>query len=75
MSATYIEPRAIRRARPTQPTIELNPHGLNVVGTQPLLSIILDMGEHEPAYIIKLPTDLQHLLHRKVGAKLPRSTT
>lgn len=68
MTAPYVP----RRQRTDHGTIQLNPHSVNVVGTQPLVSIVLDMGECQPAVIVTLPTDLQAYVHRKLGEKLTR---
>lgn len=60
-----------RRSSTDHGTVELNPHGVTVIGTQPILSMVLDLGDSEPAVIVKLPADLQLYVHRKLGEKLP----
>lgn len=69
---TRTEPTIIRRGRQSKGTVVLNPLSCNVIGTQPLVSLILDCGDD--TYSVRLPTDLQAYVARKLTDKLQRTT-
>lgn len=60
------------RHRPPPDTIEVNPHTVTVIGRQPIVSLVFDLGAQQPAIVVQLPTDLQAIVHRKLGEKLNR---
>lgn len=65
------EPHPVRRPRAKRPTVDLNACSVTIVGTQPILSIVVDVGDNEPVYVLKLDTVQQAYVYRKIGAKLP----
>lgn len=66
------EPNPVRRVRSTPPTVEVNPHSLHVLGAEgsAIYDLVLDCGSAEPVTIIKLPTDLAHILRNRLDTKL-----
>ena len=71
MSRTYYEPPAPFRSRqkPARPTVELNPHTVHLIGNGPLYELVIDCGSEQPAYIVKMPTDLAAILRNKLNTK------
>lgn len=58
-----------RREKIEKPAQVIDPYSVTVIGTQPLVQVIVE--SHDQVLILRLPTDLQTILHRKLGLKLP----
>lgn len=72
-SPWHHEDRRARRA--DQPVIELNPHALHILSSNPaLLDLIVDCGRDEPLHRIRLPRDLALILNHRLTEKLGAST-
>lgn len=68
---THFEPLGplVRRRKPAQSTVELNPYTISLIGGPGLFDLVLDLGEESPVYVVRIPADLARLLRDKLSNK------